>query len=98
MVGVRLDSGDLAYLSIEARKLLDANGFPGAAIVASNDLDESIIAKSLYLIGQYPANTSSPQSEYLWGSHQYHILLPIRLANRLRYPLQYEASPVVTSV
>ena len=44
MVGVRLDSGDLAYLSMEARKLLDAAGFPNAAIVASNDLDEGVIA------------------------------------------------------
>lgn len=44
MVGVRLDSGDLAYLSIEARKLLDEAGFHNAAIVASNDLDEYIIA------------------------------------------------------
>lgn len=42
--GVRLDSGDLAYLSIEARKLLDGAGFPEAVIVASNDLDENIIA------------------------------------------------------
>lgn len=43
MVGIRLDSGDLAYLSIEARKILDEGGFPKAAIVASNDLDENII-------------------------------------------------------
>ena len=43
MVGIRLDSGDLAYLSIEARKILDQGGFPNAAIVASNDLDETII-------------------------------------------------------
>jgi nicotinate phosphoribosyltransferase len=43
MVGIRLDSGDLAYLSIEARKLLDAAGFQKAVIVASNDLDENII-------------------------------------------------------
>ncbi len=43
MIGIRLDSGDLAYLSIEARKLLDAGGFPKAVIVASNDLDETII-------------------------------------------------------
>lgn len=42
-LGIRLDSGDLAYLSIEARKLLDAAGFTDAAIVASNDLDEHII-------------------------------------------------------
>jgi nicotinate phosphoribosyltransferase len=44
MVGIRLDSGDLAYLSTEARKKLDAAGFPHAAIVASNDLDEHLIA------------------------------------------------------
>lgn len=44
MIGIRLDSGDLAYLSIEARKLLDEAGFPKAVIVASNDLDETIIA------------------------------------------------------
>ncbi len=44
LVGIRLDSGDLAWLSIEARKILDEAGFPKAAIVASNDLDEHIIA------------------------------------------------------
>ena len=43
MVGIRLDSGDLAYLSIQARQMLDAAGFPDAGIVASNDLDEHII-------------------------------------------------------
>lgn len=40
MGGIRLDSGDLAALSQEARKLLDAGGFKQADIVASNDLDE----------------------------------------------------------
>ncbi|MEA2709767.1 MAG: nicotinate phosphoribosyltransferase [Phycisphaerales bacterium] len=44
LLGIRLDSGDLAYLSIEARKLLDAAGFPKAQILASNDLDEHLIA------------------------------------------------------
>jgi nicotinate phosphoribosyltransferase len=43
MIGIRLDSGDLAYLSIEARKLLDEGGFPDAKIVASSDLDEHLI-------------------------------------------------------
>lgn len=43
MVGVRLDSGDLAHLSVEARALLDEAGFADAAIVASNDLDEHVI-------------------------------------------------------
>ena len=43
LLGVRLDSGDLAYLSKEARRILDEAGFPDAQIVASNDLDETII-------------------------------------------------------
>lgn len=43
--GIRLDSGDLAYLSKEARILLDEAGFPNAKIVASNDLDEATIAE-----------------------------------------------------
>ena len=44
LTGIRLDSGDLAWLSIEARKLLDAAGFEDTAILASNDLDEQVIA------------------------------------------------------
>ena len=38
--GIRLDSGDLAYLSKKARKMLDEAGFPDAVISASSDLDE----------------------------------------------------------
>ncbi|WP_136605221.1 nicotinate phosphoribosyltransferase [Paenibacillus dokdonensis] len=41
--GIRLDSGDLAYLSKEARKMLDEAGFTNAKIYASNDLDEQTI-------------------------------------------------------
>ncbi len=41
--GIRLDSGDLAYLSKKARRMLDAAGFPDASITASSDLDEYII-------------------------------------------------------
>ncbi|MBO4389791.1 MAG: nicotinate phosphoribosyltransferase [Lachnospiraceae bacterium] len=41
--GIRLDSGDLTYLSNRARKMLDEAGFPDALICASNDLDEMII-------------------------------------------------------
>ncbi|KAA9340574.1 nicotinate phosphoribosyltransferase [Adhaeribacter soli] len=44
LAGIRLDSGDLTYLSREARKLLDEAGFPNVSIVASNDLDEYLIA------------------------------------------------------
>ncbi len=41
--GIRLDSGDLAYLSKQARKMLDDAGFAEAKIIASNDLDEFLI-------------------------------------------------------
>ena len=41
--GIRLDSGDLAYLSKKARKMLDEAGYPEAIISASNDLDENLI-------------------------------------------------------
>lgn len=43
MLGIRIDSGDLAYFSNKARELLDEAGFPDVKIVASNDLDEHII-------------------------------------------------------
>ena len=43
LLGIRIDSGDLAYLSKKARKLLDKEGFESAEIVASNDLDEFLL-------------------------------------------------------
>lgn len=43
LAGIRLDSGDLAWLSQQARVILDEGGFPNAAIVASNDLEERTI-------------------------------------------------------
>lgn len=42
-VGIRLDSGDLAYLSIQAAKMLNEAGFPDAKIVLSNQLDELVL-------------------------------------------------------
>jgi nicotinate phosphoribosyltransferase len=44
LAGIRLDSGDLAYLSLEARRILDEGGFPDVRIMASNELDEHVIA------------------------------------------------------
>ena len=41
--GVRLDSGDMHYLSAEVRRILDEAGFPNATITVSNDLDEYIV-------------------------------------------------------
>lgn len=45
--GIRIDSGDITYLSIKARKMLDEAGFPDCQIVASNSLDEIIIRDML---------------------------------------------------
>jgi nicotinate phosphoribosyltransferase len=45
--GVRIDSGDIAYLSRKTRKMLDEAGYPDCAIVASNSLDEYIIRDML---------------------------------------------------
>ncbi len=42
-LGIRLDSGDLAYLSKKARVMLDEAGFPEAKIFVSNDIDENLI-------------------------------------------------------
>ncbi|MGE5049413.1 MAG: nicotinate phosphoribosyltransferase [Deltaproteobacteria bacterium] len=44
LAGIRLDSGDLAWLSIQARRMLDAAGFTKTVILASNELDENVIA------------------------------------------------------
>lgn len=42
-IGIRLDSGDMAYLSRKSREMLDSAGFPDARICASSDLDEEVI-------------------------------------------------------
>lgn len=45
LMGVRLDSGDLTYLSVKAREMLDNAGFSKTVIIASNELDERLIAE-----------------------------------------------------
>ena len=44
LLGIRIDSGDLSYLSKKSRKLLDKNGFEDVKIIASNDIDEFILS------------------------------------------------------
>jgi nicotinate phosphoribosyltransferase len=51
-VGIRLDSGDLAYLSIQSARMLDKAGFPDTSIVLSNNLDELVIWQILTQITQ----------------------------------------------
>ena len=48
LIGIRIDSGDLSYLSKKARKLLDKEGLEDVKIVASNDLDEFLITSLKY--------------------------------------------------
>jgi nicotinate phosphoribosyltransferase len=51
-VGIRLDSGDLAHLSIQAARMLDEAGFPDTTIVLSNELDELSIWQILTQVAQ----------------------------------------------
>ncbi len=56
-VGIRLDSGDLAYLAVQAAKMLDEAGFPDTSIVLSNQLDEMTILQILSQISdEAPSN------------------------------------------
>jgi nicotinate phosphoribosyltransferase len=54
-VGIRLDSGDLAYLAVQAARMLDKAGFPNTVIVLSNQLDELSILQILAQIQQEAA-------------------------------------------
>jgi nicotinate phosphoribosyltransferase len=63
-VGIRLDSGDLAYLSIQAAKMLDKAGFPDTNIVLSNQLDELVIWQIITQI-QHEAPRYGVEPEHL---------------------------------
>lgn len=58
-IGIRLDSGDLAYLAIQSAKQMDEAGFPDTAIVLSNDLDEMVIWQILKQIQAEAAQRGS---------------------------------------
>jgi nicotinate phosphoribosyltransferase len=66
--GVRLDSGDMHYLSVEVRRLLDNAGLTKAAITVSNDLDESII-QTLVNAGA-PINTWGVGTQMVTGGNE----------------------------
>ena len=73
-VGIRLDSGDLAHLSIRAARMLDEAGFPDTTIVLSNELDELSIWQILTQIGQEAARNGLDADRIirrlaLWGRH-----------------------------
>ena len=70
-VGIRLDSGDLAYLSIQAAKMLDDAGFPDVSIVLSNQLDELVIWQILTQLeqeaGKYGVNPDKLIDRLVYG-------------------------------
>lgn len=100
--GVRLDSGDLARLSAAARELLDGSGFPGAAIVASSDLDEHAIAELKRLgapIGVWGVGTrltTGHDESALGGVYKLGALRDV--GGRWRYPAKRSADPTKATV
>ena len=62
LAGIRLDSGDLAYLSVRAREMLDAAGFEDTQVVASNDLDPPRWSRSRPRAPGSTAGASGPSS------------------------------------
>jgi nicotinate phosphoribosyltransferase len=76
--GIRLDSGDLAYLSRESRRMLDEAGFPQVKIVASNELDEYVIESiraeggrvDIYGVGTRLATCAGPGGGALGGVYK----------------------------
>jgi nicotinate phosphoribosyltransferase len=71
-VGIRLDSGDLAYLSIQAAKMLDDAGFPDTTIVLSNNLDELVILQIITQISQ-EAPRYGVDADHLMGRLAYGV-------------------------
>ena len=78
LVGIRLDSGDLAYLSRKARRMFDEAGFPAVKIVASNELDENVIDSirneggriDIYGVGTRLATCAGPGGGALGGVYK----------------------------
>lgn len=78
LIGIRLDSGDLSYLSREARRMFDAAGFPKVKILASNELDENVIDSirneggciDVYGVGTRLATCAGPGGGALGGVYK----------------------------
>lgn len=89
LAGIRLDSGDLAYLSREARRMLDEAGFPNVKIFASNELDEHVIESvragggrvDLYGVGTRLVTAAGPGGGALGGIYK---LVQIDASPRLK--------------
>jgi nicotinate phosphoribosyltransferase len=63
--GIRLDSGDLAYLALQAARMLNEAGFPDVKIVLSNELDELTIWQILHQVSQEAGNCGMDPDELI---------------------------------
>ncbi|MDR0585841.1 MAG: nicotinate phosphoribosyltransferase [Treponema sp.] len=98
--GIRLDSGDMHYLSVEVRKMLDAAGFPDATITVSNDLDE-LIVETLTRAGA-PINTWGVGTQMVTGGSEAAFSGVYKLAaseeqNRLLPRIKFSDNPEKTT-
>ncbi|MDR0402438.1 MAG: nicotinate phosphoribosyltransferase [Treponema sp.] len=98
--GVRLDSGDIHYLSLEVRKALDAAGFPNATITVSNDLDEAII--ETLTRGGAPIDTWGVGTQMVTGGNEAAFSGVYKLAaseeqGRLRPRIKFSDNPEKTT-
>lgn len=103
LLAVRLDSGDLAHLSIEARRLLDDAGFERTRIVASNDLDEHLMASlreqgariDTWGIGTKLVTGDSQPA--LGGVYKLGAVADPAAADGWRYPIKLSEQPIKIS-
>src|SRR5437016_12459336 len=101
IIGVRLDSGDRASLSIETRRMLDKAGFPNAKIVCSGDLDEFTIAEmkrrgaKIDIWGVGTRLTTGQPDAALGGIYKLGAMRPP--AEQWRYRIKVSDEPAKTS-
>ncbi len=103
LLGVRLDSGDLAHLSIEARRLLDDAGFEQTRIVASNDLDEGLMSSlrdqgaRIDTWGVGTKLVTGGDQSALGGVYKLGAVADAGLPGGWRYPIKLSEQPIKVS-
>jgi nicotinate phosphoribosyltransferase len=101
--GVRLDSGDIQYLSTEVRRMLDAAGLPQAFITVSNDLDEHIIetlVKEKAPVNSWGVGTrlvTGGQASAFTGVYKMAALLPNGSSNKTIPVMKFSDNPEKTT-
>jgi nicotinate phosphoribosyltransferase len=103
LLAVRLDSGDLAHLSIEARRLLDEAGFAQTRIVASNDLDERLMSSlrdqgaRIDVWGVGTKLVTGHDQPALGGVYKLGAVADAAVAGGWRYPIKLSEQPIKIS-